>query len=203
MSEWKKYDETEYTDFGSVGETMPVSGSDYNAGYGQTTMEGFDDVGVKTIPDDPGPADTDFPEEPGSAWMEAPATAFEQPDIVNETGEHVRPATGWLVCIDGVTKGVDYRIYAGYTYVGRDPAQNQVAIPDQRISSVPSARILYDVESRKFYLNETNGAKNPVYLNGNLFDGRVELHGYDIIKLGTTKLLFVPLCTEKFSWGDE
>ena len=27
MSEWKKYDETTFTDFGSVGETMPVEGA--------------------------------------------------------------------------------------------------------------------------------------------------------------------------------
>ena len=41
-----------------------------------------------------------------------------------------------------------------------------------------------------------------VYLNGELFDGRVELHAYDIIKLGNTRLLFVPLCTEKFAWEE-
>lgn len=70
------------------------------------------------------------------------------------------------------------------------------------MSSVPSARILYEETSRKFFINETNGARNPVYLNGELFDGRVQLHAYDIIKLGNTRLLFVPLCTEKFAWEE-
>ena len=125
------------------------------------------------------------------------------PELVNGSGQSVRPATGWLVCIEGPTKGVDYRLYSGYTYIGRDAAKNQVAIPDQHISSEPSARILYDVPSRKFFINETNGARNPVYLNGNLFDGRVELKAYDMIKLGNTSLLFVPLCTEKFAWEDK
>ena len=49
-------------------------------------------------------------------------------------------------------------------------------------------------ESRKFFINECNGARNPVYLNGDLFDGRVELKPYDMIKMGNTRLLFVPLC---------
>ena len=99
-------------------------------------------------------------------------------------------------------KGTDYRLYEGYSYIGRDPAKNQVAIPDDHISSVPSARILYDTGSRKFFINECNGARNPVYLNGDLFDGRVELKPYDMIKMGNTRLLFVPLCTEKFAWEE-
>ena len=137
MAEWKKYDETTFTDFGSVGETMPAEGGE--AG-------GFD----STLPAD----------------------------------------------------GTDYRLYEGYSYIGRDPAKNQVAIPDDHISSVPSARILYDTGSRKFFINECNGARNPVYLNGDLFDGRVELKPYDMIKMGNTRLLFVPLCTEKVSWEE-
>lgn len=203
MSEWKKYDETEFTDFGSVGETMPAEDSDFGGygAYGDRTMpaEGMDlgeSLYEKTIPDIPSATPTD-------GWGNTEETTFDDPSVMNEAGQSVRPATGWLVCIEGVTKGVDYRIYSGYSYIGRDPAQNQVAIPDQRISAVPSARILYDVESRKFFINESNGARNPVYLNGNLFDGRVELHPYDIIKLGTTKLLFVPLCTDKFAWGND
>jgi len=207
MAEWKKYDETEFTDFGSVGETMPALDGDFGGlnafGNGDTTLpaDGTDlgEFGseIGTIPDIPSGVPTD-------GWTEQGIeTTFDDPMVKNEAGQTVRPLTGWLVCIEGVTRGVDYRIYSGYSYIGRDPSQNQVAIPDPRISSVPSARILYDLTTRKFYINESNGARNPVYLNDELFDGRVELKPYDIIKLGTTKLLFVPLCTEKFAWGAE
>ena len=149
---------------------------------------------AETIPDDSATS------EKLDSWGEE--TVFDNMGVINDACETVRPATGWLVCIEGKTKGIDYRIYQGYTYIGMDPSQNQIAIPDDHISSVPSARILYDMGSRKFYMNECNGARNPVYLNNELFDGRVELHAYDIIKLGNTRLLFVPLCTEKFAWEE-
>lgn len=202
MSEWKKYDETTFTDFGSVGETMPAEGGSGMGGIDSTIpadgMGGFDASPFgETIAENP--ADTG---EGLESWGSNQETVFDNMGVVNDVGETVRPATGWLVCIDGATRGTDYRIYQGYTYIGRDPAQNQIAIPDDHVSSVPSARILYETGSRKFYINETNGARNPVYLNGELFDGRVQLNAYDIIKLGNTRLLFVPLCTEKFAWEE-
>ena len=202
MSEWKKYDETTFTDFGSVGETMPVEDG------GSISYD-------KTVPDegqgfDASPFEATIPESDSTAADAGGAgldnwnneTVFDHMGVINAAGETVRPATGWLVCINGATKGTDYRIYQGYTYIGRDPAQNQIAIPDDHISSVPSARILYEEESRKFFINETNGARNPVYLNEKLFDGRVMLNPYDIIRLGNTSLLFVPLCTDKFAWEE-
>ena len=200
MSEWKKYDETTFTDFGSVGETMPVEDGG-SISYDKTMPEGgagFDASPYdKTIPED-----TEGTEAGGGLDSWSNETVFDNMGVMNAAGETVRPATGWLVCINGATKGTDYRIYQGYTYIGRDPAQNQIAIPDDHVSSVPSARILYEETSRKFYINETNGARNPVYLNEKLFDGRVELQPYDIIRLGNTRLLFVPLCTEKFAWEE-
>ena len=199
MSEWKKYDETTFTDFGSVGETMPVEDSG-SISYDKTTPA--DGAGFDASPYDTTiPEDTEGTEAGGlDSWNQE--TVFDNMGVMNAAGETVRPATGWLVCINGATKGTDYRIYQGYTYIGRDPAQNQIAIPDDHVSSVPSARILYEEASRKFYINETNGARNPVYLNEKLFDGRVELNPYDIIRLGTTSLLFVALCTEKFAWEE-
>ena len=200
MAEWKKYDETTFTDFGSVGETMPAEGAGDMGGFDRTMPADGSDAGMmggspydKTIPETP---------EETDPWGGSNETVFDNLGVINNAGKTVRPATGWLVCVEGQTKGEDYRLYEGYSYIGRDPAQNQVAIPDDHISSVPSARILYDTTSRKFYINECNGARNPVYLNGSLFDGRVELKPYDMIKLGNTRLLFVPLCTEKFAWEE-
>lgn len=201
MSEWKKYDETTFTDFGSVGETLPVDGG---SGMGiDSTIPADGQGGFDVSPFEETIAEGSESQDTGlESWGANQETVFDNMGVVNDAGETVRPATGWLVCINGATRGIDYRIYQGYTYIGRDPAQNQIAIPDDHVSSVPSARILYEETSRKFFINETNGARNPVYLNDQLFDGRVELHAYDIIKLGNTRLLFVPLCTEKFAWEE-
>ena len=203
MSEWKKYDETTFTDFGSVGETMPVEGG--SGGYSvDSTIPADGQGGFDSSPFEETIAESAETGNGGGleSWGANEETQFDNMGVMNDVGETVRPATGWLVCINGATRGTDYRIYQGYTYIGRDPAQNQIAIPDDHVSSVPSARILYEETSRKFFINETNGARNPVYLNDELFDGRVELHPYDIIKLGNTRLLFVPLCTEKFAWEE-
>ena len=208
MAEWKKYDETTFTDFGSVGETMPAEDAGFAGGFDATMPADGGLAGgsfgaspfEKTIPEDFTGTDN------GAAFSNDPWGMETVPDNVsftNPEGESVRPATGWLVCIDGKTKGTDYRIYDGYSYIGRDPAQNQVAIPDEYLSGAPSARILYEKESRKFYLTEVSGARNPMYLNDQVFlSGNTELKPYDIIRIGHTRLLFVPLCTEKFAWEE-
>ncbi|MGN0746490.1 MAG: FHA domain-containing protein [Aristaeellaceae bacterium] len=195
MSEWKNYGETTFTDFGSVGETQPVDAFDGGS------MGGLD----RTMPD--GGFDQGYDGGATEAidhtdWTDESKTQPVIADFVDNRGMTIRPTTGWLVCIEGATKGQDYRLFNGYNYIGRSAELNQVVIPDRKVSSKPSARILYDNESRLFYINECDGATNPVYLNGKLFDHRVELQPYDVIKLGDTKLLFVPLCTAKFSWEE-
>ena len=97
MSEWKKYDETEFTDFGSVGETMPAEDSDFGGFGGGSTVpaDGFGAAGTPfeaTMPDIPSGIPTD-------SWANSTETTFDDPSIVNEAGQSVRPATGWLVCI--------------------------------------------------------------------------------------------------------
>lgn len=42
--------------------------------------------------------------------------------------------------------------------------------------------------------------KAVVRVKGKLVTIPVEVHSYDIIKIGTTKLMFVPLCGERFNW---
>ena len=124
MSEWKKYDETTFTDFGSVGETMPVESGSIS--YDKTMpADGAAGAGVdmspfaETIPENAPEA----AEEGFDSWNQE--TVLDNMGVVNDAGETVRPATGWLVCINGMTKGTDYKIYQGYTYIGRDPAQNR------------------------------------------------------------------------------
>ena len=103
MSEWKKYDETTFTDFGSVGETQPATGVDgLGGGYDGSTIPvggagGFDDdlFGGKTI-------DENAEENNGlESWDSVDEkTQFDDIPVVNEAGETIRPATGWLVCIE-------------------------------------------------------------------------------------------------------
>ncbi|MCB6414394.1 FHA domain-containing protein [Dorea acetigenes] len=109
------------------------------------------------------------------------------------------PVVGWLVCVDGPSKGTDYRIRTGYNYIGREENMDIYIKGDIKISREKHAMVVYDDEERVFFFGPVDG-KSVVRVNGKLVTIPVEVHSYDIIKIGTTKLMFVPLCGERFNW---
>lgn len=116
-------------------------------------------------------------------------------------GPQTSPVVGWLVCIDGPTRGVDYRIHAGYNYIGRD--QGDIHIKgDMQVSRQNHAMVAFDSLDNTFFAGPAAGT-NLVRLNGKTIFAPVELHQNDILTIGTTRLIFVPLCGEAFSWGKE
>ena len=113
----------------------------------------------------------------------------------------IQPVVGWLVCVEGNNKGSDYRIHNGYNYIGRAQSMD-ICIPgDSHISNENAAIVAYDSMERLFYFGPGMG-HNAVRLNGKMCLGQSELKAYDIITLGQTKLVFIPLCGERFDWDD-
>lgn len=109
---------------------------------------------------------------------------------------------GWLVVINTDQKGKVFSIKEQQSSIGRLDANHFVHIAlneDRTISRGPQAIVIYDDLNKKFFLKSAEG-KTLVYLNRNLLMSHEELRPYDIIQLGNTQLIFVPLCTEKFSW---
>ena len=112
------------------------------------------------------------------------------------------PVVGWLVCIDGATKGNDYRIHSQNNYIGRS-ARMDISIPgDPHISAENSAIIAYDNEDRTFYFGPGSG-RNIVRVNGKPALSVEKIEAYDVLTIGTTKLLFVPLCGDRFDWNEK
>jgi hypothetical protein len=111
------------------------------------------------------------------------------------------PVTGWLVCTDGPARGTDYRIRAGYNYMGRGEHMDICIRGDQKIGRERHALIAYDQEERVFFFGPADG-KSIVRLNGKMVMTPTEIHAYDTITIGSTKLLFVPLCGENFDWNE-
>ena len=110
------------------------------------------------------------------------------------------PVVGWLVCIKGPSIGMDFRVHAGYNYIGREVGD--IRIPgDNRISRQNHAMIAYDGGENLFVLAPAAG-RNLIKVNGKTVLGTVEVHHFDVIAIGDTKLLFVPLCGERFNWND-
>ena len=120
----------------------------------------------------------------------------------NEESAPFDPVVGWLVCIEGATKGNDYRIHSQNNYIGRS-ARMDISIPgDPHISAENSAIIAYDNEDRTFYFGPGSG-RNIVRVNGKPALSVEKIEAYDVLTIGTTKLLFVPLCGDRFDWNEK
>lgn len=111
------------------------------------------------------------------------------------------PVTGWLVCIEGADRGNDYHIRAGYNYIGRGEHMDICIRGDMKIGRDRHALIGYDHEERIFFFGPADG-KSILRVNGKMVMSPQEIQAYDILTIGSTKLMFVPLCGERFNWNE-
>ena len=173
------------TGYGSTGDpfgpTAPPSGGNYAGNMGGT-------IAVDPYHDGGNMADNMEPTQIGGIGSMGSA----------DGGSMVDPVCGWLVCIDGPEKGVDFRVHNGYNYIGREIGDIHIS-NDLQISREKHAMIAYDADDNTFFFGPADG-RNIIKLNGRSVFNAEEIHAYDVIKVGTTKLLFVPLCSEKFTW---
>ena len=72
---------------------------------------------------------------------------------------------------------------------------------DDTISKVNHAKLAYDPKHNNFQLIPGESINN-IYLNEEPVYTPVKLSAYDLIEIGNSKLLFVPLCGENFNWTD-
>lgn len=108
------------------------------------------------------------------------------------------PVVGWLVCIEGPSRGSDFRLHAGYNYIGRESGDVRIR-GDQQISRQNHAMVAYDSGEHLYFVGPSAG-RNIIKVNGHAVLQAVEIKNYDVISIGTTKLIFVGLCGEQFSW---
>lgn len=111
----------------------------------------------------------------------------------------IDPVVGWVVCIEGPTRGVDYRLKAERNFIGRDPSMDIAIIGDMSVSRENHAIISYNPKNNGFRILPGDG-HGLVYVNDDEVFMPVELKTGDIIELGQTKLIFVALCDERFQW---
>lgn len=109
---------------------------------------------------------------------------------------------GWLVCLNDSQKVTDYRIHLDDNYIGRSERMDICIKDDETISRVNHAVISYDERNNVFHFSPLD-ARSIVRVNNRAVFTTVELKAYDVITIGKTNLLFIPLCTEKFKWNTE
>lgn len=111
------------------------------------------------------------------------------------------PVVGWLVCVDGPSKGRDYRIHSQYNYIGRARHMDICIAGDEYVSADKAAILAYDNQEKFFSFGPGMG-HNIVRVNGKMVMNAVVLNAFDELTIGKTKLLFIPLCGERFDWDD-
>lgn len=214
--------------FGNAGQnyggTEPIgafNGFDIGKGYdgGATKTTGGDVTApiLDTRALSVGPTDTDWasldqsPDRGGSATI--PAGGKRKPDPFpiddptvtspvwpggNQYG--YMPVVGWLVCIEGYDRGRDYRLHTGYNTIGRNPGNDVCISADSSIARERQAMIAYDQEENLFFVAPGSGV-NLIRLNGKVLMAASEIKANDILTLGSSKLMFIPFCSDGFNWS--
>ena len=119
----------------------------------------------------------------------------------NESGKQYDPVVGWLVCIDGPDKGMDYRILSGNNSVGRGGTVQIRIQGDSSISKENMATVTYDSLTRTFSFSAGDGRNLIRVNNAPLRPNQwCDLKAYDRILLGRSTMVFVPFCGGEFSW---
>ncbi len=118
-----------------------------------------------------------------------------------ETELDIDPVVGWLVGLNGSKKGYDYKIRYGQNFVGRAENMDICIEDDMTMAYENQAKIVCDEKNQKFYIVSGEG-RSVNYVNEEIVLSQLEINPYDILEIGATKLIFVPLCGENFSWKE-
>lgn len=115
------------------------------------------------------------------------------------------PAVGWLVVVNTAGAGRDFRLVPGQNCIGRD-SDMQICLDfgpdsDTTVSRREHAVIAYDSIDNEFFISDRTKSPNLPRLNGKGIRSSTTLKAMDIIQVGETQLMFIPLCGETFQWG--
>jgi len=149
------------------------------------------------------PIGGDQPTRPQGFPVASPGAADDIPTRVYAYGGStaIDPVVGWFVCTFG-DRGRDYRIRSENNTIGRSKDMYISISGDESISRERHAVVSFDPLKNEFHLSPGEG-RGLVYVNGEVLLSHRKLQAYDRIQLGKTKLVFVPFCGEKFSWGKD
>ena len=196
-----------------AGRTAPLSSTPVTADSRTMPPRGYTPQGAVSVtapqktmpprgyaPQPPAPAaepeSTAPPKFPGPSVLDAGKTVGMMQEQMG-----FDPVVGWLACVEGPSRGKSYTIHGGINSIGRSERMDITVTGDMTISAENHAKLSYSDRNNRFNLIPGDG-RNIVYLNGDEVFAATPLNAYDIIDFGETKLLFVPLCGERFTWKD-
>lgn len=111
-----------------------------------------------------------------------------------------RYVVGWLVGLNGPSRGEAFAVRMGRNVIGRD-RRSDIVINDDQASS-HHADLVFRPEERRFILMDHNST-NGTYVNELEIEPRRDLTEKDVVRIGSHRFLFSPLCHDGFHWDDE
>ncbi len=120
--------------------------------------------------------------------------------ITSETPANKRYVVGWLIGLSGTSRGESFEVRIGRNVLGRDRRSDVVVNDDQ--ASSHHADLVFRPEEKRFILMDHNST-NGTYVNEVEIEPRRDLVSKDVIRIGSQRFLFMPLCDEGFYWDDE
>ena len=127
-------------------------------------------------------------------------TTYVSYDGQNDSAKYV---VGWLAGVQGPYRGKSFEVFSKNTSIGRKRG-DIVLSKDSAVSSENNMTTVYDARHNQFYLS-VGHSTNHVYVDDILLlpGQNTLLRPYATIELGLSKFIFVPLCSEHFSWENE
>jgi len=115
-------------------------------------------------------------------------------------GAPKRYVVGWLIGLNGAVRGESYAVRMGRNVLGRDRRSDIVVNDDQ--ASSHHADLVFRPEEKRFILMDHNST-NGTYVNEAEIEPRRDLALKDIVRIGSHRFVFMPLCHDGFQWDDE
>ena len=154
-------------------------------------------VPEETAPSAPVEAPVSFPSFTEPVTRDANATvALTESDMDYLPRIHAR---AFLVCIDGPMTGASYVFQESRAVIGRQKNYEIALYRDISVSRSQHAILNYYSDSFRYTVS-AGDADKKVSVNGVFIDAETDLKLNDIIGVGQTRLLFIPVCSEKFAW---
>ena len=120
--------------------------------------------------------------------------------ITSESPAIKRYVVGWLIGLTGPARGESFEVRIGRNVLGRDKRSDVVVNDDQ--ASSHHADLVFRPEEKRFILMDHNST-NGTYVNEVEIEPRRDLVTKDVIRIGSQRFLFMPMCDETFYWDDE
>jgi hypothetical protein len=111
-----------------------------------------------------------------------------------------RYVVGWLVGLSGSVRGESFPVRMGRNVLGRDH-RSDISINDDQASS-HHADLVFRPDERRFILMDHNST-NGTFVNDSEIEPRRDLQRDDVIRIGSHRFLFMPLCQNGTYWDDE